>query len=79
MARMMRRAAAYPMHVPSCSGMIGTHMRRSNPAKPRKAGGKNGKRSVSFEKKRSGRIGESSGMNLFAAEEWRAPAAIAPR
>jgi hypothetical protein len=36
---MMRRAVAYPMHVPWCRGMIGTRMERSNPAKPLKGHG----------------------------------------
>jgi hypothetical protein len=31
--------------------MIGTRLKRSNPAKPRNAAGKNGKRSMSFEEK----------------------------
>lgn len=34
MAWMMRRAAAYPMHVPLCREMIGTRVKRSNQAKP---------------------------------------------
>jgi hypothetical protein len=51
MAWTMRRAAAYPMHVPLCGGMIGTRVKRSNPAKPRRATGKSGKRSVSFKEK----------------------------
>jgi hypothetical protein len=34
MTWMMRRAAAYPMHVPLCRQMIGTRVKRGNQAKP---------------------------------------------